>query len=317
MRFLKFTLLFAGSAVSAFAQENPNAPPVKVPSDVIVTENVEMGKGGDKILHADVYQPKTPPAAPLPAVIFVHGGGWSSGSYKGGSTKPYLAEHGYVAVSIEYRLSHVAPWPAQLEDCRLAVRWLRANAAKYGVDPNRIGAWGGSAGGHLVSCLGTMADQPQFDGDGGWPGVSSRVQAVVDGSGPVDFTTGSEGLKGSTPTTDSPMLIALFGGSFAQKSAIYQQASPITYVKAGDPPFLVIHGDQDHSVPIAQARKMVAALKAAHVPVEYIVVHNADHNGKSAPGFPPTSPIAGELNKMALAFLDKYLKNSPPASSAP
>lgn len=301
----------------AVAQENPNAPPLKMPPDVVVTENVETGKGGDQILHADVYQPKNPSGTALPAVIFIHGGGWSSGSYKGGSTKPYLVEHGYVAVSIEYRLSKVAPWPAQLEDCKMAVRWLRANAAKYGVDPNRIAAWGGSAGGHLAACLGTMGDQTQFEGDGGYPGVSSQVQAVVDGSGPVDFTTGSEGLKGSTPTTDSPMLLTLFGGSFAEKSAIYKQGSPITYVKAGDPPFLVIHGDQDHSVPIAQAEKMVAALKAANVPVQYIVVHNADHGGKAAPGFPPPSPTADEVNQQALAFLDHYLKNSAPASPAP
>jgi len=313
MQLLNSTLLLAFSTTLAFGQENPNAAPLIVPPDVVVTENVEMGKGGDNVLHADVYQPKAPSSPALPAVIFIHGGGWDTGSYKGGSTKPYLAQHGYVAVSIEYRLSKVAPWPAQIEDCKMAVRWLRSNAAKYGVDPNHIGAWGGSAGGHLAACLGTMGDQPQFEGNGGYPGVSSNVQAVVDGSGPVDFTTGSEGLKGSTPTQDSYMLIKLFGGSFADKSDIYKQGSPIAYVKAGDPPFLVTHGDQDHSVPIAQAQKMVAALKAANVPVEFIIVHNADHGGKSAPGFPPPTPNADEVNQQALAFLDKYLKNSTPA----
>jgi len=314
---LKWTLPLALSAACAFAQEDPHAPPLKVPPDVVVTENVEMGRGGDKILHADVYQPKNPSSTARPAVIFIHGGGWSTGSYKGGSSKPYLAQHGYVAVSIEYRLSNVAPWPAQLDDCKMAVRWLRSNAAKYGVDPGHIAAWGGSAGAHLACFLGTTGNQPQLEGLGGYAGVSSQVQAVVDNSGPVEFTTGSEGLKGSTPTQDSPMLITLFGGSFADKSDIYKQGSPITYVKAGDPPFLVIHGDQDRSVPIEQARKMVAALKAAHVPVEYIVIHNGGHGGKSMPGFPSPAPTEKEINRQALAFLDHYFKGGSPASSTP
>jgi acetyl esterase/lipase len=312
MKRLEPVFLFIFTATLACAQEGvapaTKAPAMKIPSDVVLTEDVAMGKGGNAILHCDVYEPKIAPSSPIPGVIFIHGGGWSTGSYKGGSTKPFLAQHGYVAVSIEYRLSKQAPWPAQIEDCKLAVRWLRANAAKYHVNPDRIACWGGSAGGHLAACLGTMGDLPKFEGTGGYPGVSSKVQAVVDGSGPVDFVNGSEGLKGSTPTQDAPMLVTLFGGTFAEKRAVYKEGSPIVYVKAGDPPFLVLHGDHDQSVPYAQAEKMVAALKTAGVPVQFITVHNGGHDGKAAPGLPPATPTADEVNKMALAFLDHYLK---------
>ena len=115
-------------------------------------------------------------------------GGWIGGTYHWGGIV-HLAQTGYFAASIEYRLDNVAKWPAQIEDCKLAVRWLRANAGKYHVDPNRIGVWGGSAGGHLVLCLGTMAEVKEYEGDVGYPGVSSAVQAVVDYYGPTDLVT--------------------------------------------------------------------------------------------------------------------------------
>ena len=271
-----------------------------------------MGKGGDTDLHADVCQPKNPSSPALPAILLIHGGGWYGGTYQGNAYGPALAQKGYVVASIEYRLTGVAPWPAQIEDCKLAVRWLRANAAKYGVDPNRIAAWGPSAGGHLSACLATMGDQPQFEGTGGYPGVSSKIQAVVDEWGPVEFISGSEGIGGAYAPKDSPMLIGLIGASFKDKPELYRAASPIAYVKAGDPPFFIVHGDKDASVPYTQSVKMAAALQAAGVPVEFITMHNAQHGARPVKGLPPPTPSHKEVNDRAIAFLDKYLKNGAP-----
>ena len=154
------------------------ASAIETPPDVVYTTV------NGTPLHARLAYPKNSTGL-LPAIIYIHGGGWRRGSYRI-RLADTIAEQGYFAMSVEYRLSGVAKWPAQIEDCSAAVRWLRANAAKYHVDPNRIGAWGESAGGHLVACLATMADQTQYDvGDN--PKVSSAVQAVVDFYGPTDL----------------------------------------------------------------------------------------------------------------------------------
>ncbi|MCX7825635.1 MAG: alpha/beta hydrolase, partial [Verrucomicrobiae bacterium] len=167
------------------------APPkARVPEGVEVIADVVIGKGGDRDLHVDIARPKNPPQAPMPAVLWIHGGGWSGGSHKGNRAM-MLATRGYFTASVEYRLSGEAKWPAQIEDCKHAVRWLRANAAKYNVNPDRIGCWGSSAGGHLCAFLGVSGDKPEFEGKGGYAGVSSRVQAVVDYCGPADMTEGS------------------------------------------------------------------------------------------------------------------------------
>jgi len=182
------------AAVSGFAE--PTNPPTArtvppkfaSPPSVEVLHDVVIGAGGTRTLHAEIARPKDPPATPMPAVLWIHGGGWNGGSHISNAAQ-WLAAHGYFTASIEYRLSDEAKWPAQIEDCKLGVRWLRANAAQYSVNPDRIGCWGHSAGGHLVACLGTI-DEPEFEGAGGYAGVSSRVQAVVDFCGPVDFSDG-------------------------------------------------------------------------------------------------------------------------------
>jgi acetyl esterase/lipase len=177
-----FHLLILALPISVTAQTNApvtHATPAitlaspPVPEGIEVQHDVVIGKGGTQDLHAEIAYPKGA-TKPLPAIIYIHGGGWIGGSYKHTSFMK-IATHGYFGASIEYRFSNVAKWPAQIQDCELAVRWLRANAAKYNVDPNRIGAWGDSAGGHLVACLGTMADVKEYQGDGGYPGVSGAV----------------------------------------------------------------------------------------------------------------------------------------------
>ena len=281
-------------ATSAAPVDSPPPPGITVLHDVVI------GKGGDRDLHAEIACPQNVTGL-LPAVIYIHGGGWSGGSF---TPSPILslAKAGYFAASIEYRLSGVAKWPAQIQDCKLGVRWLRANAAQYHVDPNRIGAWGASAGGHLVACLGTMADVKDYEGNGGYPGVSSAVQVVVDFFGPTDLTN---------HTPDTPLAIhlteILFGVPYDQNPQLWRRGSPLFYVKAGDPPMLIVHGDSDQMVPLAQSTVFDAALSHAGVPHQFLIVKNANHGFWPLPG-KTINPSNAGIDQTVYAFLDKSLK---------
>ena len=295
--FLTFALptsLTAQASAPATNSAPANPPP---PAGIVMLHDVVFGKGGDRDLHAEIAYPENAPA-PMPAIIYIHGGGWVGGSYKSAPIV-HLAQTGYFAASIEYRLDNVAKWPAQIEDCKLGVRWLRANAARYHVDPNRIGAWGDSAGGHLVACLGTMADVKEYEGDGGFPGTSSAVQAVIDYYGPTDFTHPAPGIY--TPKAIE-LTLGLFGVPFAQNTALWKSGSPLFYVKAGDPPMLLVHGDSDDLVPLAQSTVFDAALTRAGVPHQFLIVKNAGH------GFAVVDPSHPEVYQTVDAFLAKYLK---------
>ena len=280
----------------------PAAPEV-VPEGVAVLHDVVTGKGGNRDLHAEIAYPKNAPGL-LPAIVYIHGGGWLKGSQKGPRIAQF-AKSGYFVASIEYRLSNEAKWPAQIEDCKLGVRWLRANASLYHVDPNRIAVWGDSAGGHLAACIGTMGDEKEFEGNGGYPGVSSAVQAVVDFYGPTDLTVpASESTPKLTQLTEG-----LLGKTLAQDPTLWKQCSPITYVKAGDPPFLIAHGNSDILVPVAQSVRLDAALAKAGVPHQLIIVKNAGHVFKPMPGT-TIDPSHADILKSVFAFLDTYLKHS-------
>lgn len=270
-----------------------------VPAAVKVEKGIEYGKGGDVVLKLDLYQPADEgksDAALRPAIIFVHGGAW-----KGGNREIYhyycvkLAEQGYVVATVSYRLSDVAPFPAAVQDVKCAVRWLRANAQRLHVDPNRIAMAGGSAGGHLSMMAGYVTDQPELEGTGGHPEVSSRIQAVVNLYGPTDLTTDF--------ARDNDVVVKFLGGeSYADDPDLYAQASPITHVSADDPPTLILHGSIDTVVPISQAELLVDKLKAAGVPYEYDRVE----------GWPHTMDLEANVNRHCLAkieeFLDKHLQ---------
>jgi acetyl esterase/lipase len=266
---------------------------------VLMMHDVVYGQGGMQALHAEIAFPRTGLKA-LPAIIYIHGGGWIGGSNK---EAPLLqiAQAGYFAASIEYRLDNAAKWPAQIEDCQLAVRWLRAHADGYHVDPNRIGVWGASAGGHLVTCLGTMADQAQYD-VGGYPGVSSAVQAVVDYYGPTDFTR----VGAYTPTAIH-LCEGLFGVAYEENPALWKSGSPVFFVKPGDPPMLLVHGDSDGLVPLEQSTELDQALSRAGVPHQFIIVKNADHGFAPRPGT-TIAPSGNEINAAVFAFFEQYLK---------
>jgi acetyl esterase/lipase len=289
---------------AAAANPAPAPKPVHVPDNIEALPEMVYGQGGGVDLHAFVAYPKKSTGL-LPAIIEIHGGGWIHGGPSEG-TAVWIATHGYFCASIEYRLDNVAKWPAQIEDCKLAVRWLRANAAKYNVDPNRIGVFGGSAGGHLVACLATMADQKQYD-VGAYPGVSSAVQAVADYFGPTDFVT---------PGNYSPAAInlteGLIGMPYAQNPDAWKSASPVFFVKAGDPPVLIVQGAADRLVPPAQSIEFDAALTKAGVEHQLILVKNGDHGFKPNPPGSTIDPSNAEISKALFAFFDKHLKTPTP-----
>ena len=251
--------------------------PQQVPEGGKVYKDIEYAKPDGKPQLLDLFVPEKA-GGPLPLVIWVHGGCWSMGN-KQWQPIPALSmtAHGYAVATINYRLSGEAKWPAQIHDCKAAVRFLRAHARDYHLDPERFGAWGSSAGGHLVAMLGTAGGVKELEGDLGNPGVSSRVQAVCDWFGPSDFLTiGKFPSNIKHDSADGPEG-KLFGKPIHENEAMAKQASPTTYITKDDPPFLVMHGDKDMTVPYSQSEELAAALKKAGVWVKFITVPGGGH----------------------------------------
>ncbi|MCL6518411.1 MAG: alpha/beta hydrolase [Armatimonadetes bacterium] len=281
------------------------APRLAIPADIEIIRNVEYGKGGDEPLTLDIVRPKRPSIKPMPAVIFVHGGGWQSGSKEAGIRKIIpLAQNGYFCVTINYRLTDKAPFPAQIEDCKCAVRWLRAHAKDYNVDSNHIGAWGSSAGGHLVALLGTSGGVKELEGNGGWEKFSSKVQAVADYFGPTDFLYWAEEAKKKGFNIEelerkraNGAISKLLGGPFSKKIDVAKKASPTTYIDKKDPPFFIAHGENDDLVPLSQSKAFYEALKKNGIECTLHIVKGAGHGFKSP-----------EPDKLVMDFFDKHLK---------
>lgn len=231
----------------------------------------------DVPLYVDIAYPQATAGMPfpdrMPAVIEVHGGGWhlASKAIFRGMLMPLL---GYFYVSLDYRLSGQARWPAQIHDVKTAIRWLRANADHYHIDPDRIGLWGGSAGGHLVSLAALTPDLPELEGEGGWPGVSTRVQAVAAVNPPTDFLAADWQDWLTVPGGPAEML---FGGSLHNFPDQVRLASPITHARADAPPFLFIHGTADDVVPFSQSQKLHEALIAIGAQSTLIAHEGVDH----------------------------------------
>jgi acetyl esterase/lipase len=241
----------------------------------------------------DLYVPEKA-AAPVPAIIWIHGGGWRNGS-KERPPGVLLAARDYAIASINYRLSQHAVFSAQIEDCKAAIRWLRANAKQYNLDPDHFGVWGASAGGHLAALLGTAGSVQKWDRTGGNTGQSSRVQAVVDLFGPTDLLK----MGGSHNNPKSPESL-LVGGPLQENKEKAAEANPIAYVSKDVAPFLILHGDKDPAVPISQSEMLADALKRAGVEVTFKPIKVAGHGG---PAF--NSP---ENLRLIREFFDKHLK---------
>ncbi|MBM4076939.1 MAG: hypothetical protein FJ267_15020, partial [Planctomycetes bacterium] len=285
---------------------------------VRIEKGIRYGRGGDTDLFLDLASPVTI-VSKHPAIVFIHGGGWYTGNRDQYHNEIRMAaERGYVAVTVSYRLTPFENrktrtdqpancFPAQIEDIKCAIRWLRANAEKYHVDSERIGIKGSSAGGHLSLLAGVTSTEMGFEGTGGNSGVSSRVQAVVNYYGPTDL------LKlHASGTKASLMVEQLMGGAPGKDSLLnsnkildpYQLASPIHHLSADDPPILSIHGDKDPIVPIDQATSFDERAKSKGV--SHVLLRFADQ----AHGF------SGESRKTAIeasfTFFDRHLKVQRP-----
>lgn len=273
----------------------PTVTPVVTGYELI--RNVEYGKGGGHVLLLDIYRPLKPITSPTPAVIWIHGGGWSTGD-KYPSTVTLLAKAGFFCVSINYRLSGEAKFPAAVEDCKCAVRWLRANAASFNVDPDAIGVWGGSAGGHLSLMVACADASAGLEGSGGWEGVSSRVQAACSYYGPADLA----GIFGQSAVN------SFIDASLQQDPDAFRRASPIFYVSAADPPLLLVHGNKDFVVPLSQSEAMLEAYQKQGLDARLIEVENAGH-GFSQVGSQPISPSKTEYEQAVVDFFIRNLCN--------
>ncbi len=242
----------------------------------------------------------------VPAIVHIHGGAWRNGRKSAGRALEF-ARQGLVGVSINYRLSGVALFPAGVFDCKRAIRWVRAHAAKYGIDPERIGVVGGSAGGHLAALLGTSGDDPYLEGHEGYLEQSSRVQAVVDHYGAVDFLRMEDApgrMRHLTP--DSPESLWL-GRTVTEVPDLARMANPITYIDSADPPMLIIHGENDGIVIIEQSEYLYEALRAAGVESEFIRVANADHGYRPTPEGATIIPSREEIFAKEIEWFKKTL----------
>ena len=266
-----------------------------------VERDVTYCLAGSAALKMDIYYPRQSDGRPAPVALNVHGGGWSSGDKANNASEapdiPELVARGYLVAAVNYRMAPDAQFPAMIEDVKCAVRYLRAHASNYQLDPNRIGAWGCSAGGHLVSLLGLTMPEDNFEGNGGYSEFSSRVQAVVDMAGPSDVST--------LGRYDAALAMSVFGTAAYGDPALVK-ASPLTYVNAKAPPFLIVQGDRDITVQPVMSKRLYDGLKAAGADATLLMVKNAGHcPSATTPGMAPTR----EEVTMAIAdFFDQHLR---------
>ncbi len=261
--------------------------------------------GGDANQRLDQIAPALSQyATPLaPVIVWIHGGGWEQGSYHQNPARA-MAAHGYAVASIGYRLSSQAKFPAQIEDCRAAIRWLRAHSSEYHLDASRIGVWGASAGGHLAALLGTASAHKAFDvGDN--LDQSSAVLCVIDSFGPTDFLQWGDPPVPAAYNTPNTALARLLGGPVADREALARLASPVHFVDKDSAPFLILHGEKDPIVPMQQSVVLDAALRRAGVESTLVIVPGGGHGGASF-----ADPKY--LSQMA-AFMDRHLRK--PAAS--
>jgi acetyl esterase/lipase len=289
-----FVSIIAFTALAQeLAQEKAKTEP-KAPEGVNWEQDVVFGKGGDTELHLDIAHPKES-GKPLPCIVVIHGGGWRGGNFKVHVPQIFdFAKAGYVSATVQYRLVPAARWPAQIEDVKCAVRYLRANADKYGIDKQRFSAIGFSAGAHLSMLLGTMDEKDGLEGNGGNEGQSSKVQAVVSYFGPTDLAAKD------FPVQVNGMIYDFLGGTPDEKSGNFKAASPVTYIDKDDAPILMFMGTKDRLVPYNQAYVLADAMTKAGLGGRVELILGADHGWGGAE--------LVRTGATGLAFFNEHLK---------
>jgi acetyl esterase/lipase len=271
-----------------------------VPGGVAVQEDIVYAKNEKRELHLDLFSPSKKGNALYPGVILIHGGGWRSGNRQmEWPMAQYMAARGYVAATVEYRLSVETLYPAGIYDLKAAIRWMRANASNLSVDPEKIAVYGCSAGGELAAFLGTTGDMKKFEGNIGYPEYSDRVQAVVDVDGVVDFTTPAESAKDDDPKKPEAGK-AWFGASFKEKPELWREASPIIYVDKNTSPILFVNSALERYH--AGRDEMIVELNKLGVHSEVHTIPDTPHP------FWLFHPWFDEASGIIVTFLDKTLK---------
>jgi acetyl esterase/lipase len=270
----------------------------EAPPGFKIVRDLDYVGTGNKRQMLDLYLPESKTSKPRPLVVYIHGGGWENGSKNQADVLLNLIKgRDFAGASINYRLTDEAVWPAQIHDCKAAIRALRAHAAENQINPDKIAVFGISAGGHLASMLGVTGSAKELEGElGPHLSQSSGVTCVLDFCGPSNFLTFAG--EGTIINVDDPKtgLSKLIGGTVKQKPDVARNASPVNHITSDDAPFLIIHGDNDNIVRYAQATEFEAALQKAKIPATLITGTDGGHVFFSAPLFERMS-----------AFLDRHL----------
>jgi acetyl esterase/lipase len=289
-----FLLILINIGAVNFSAADNSGMPSGIPDNVELVRNVIYNDSQQKM---DIMLPKPRPKEALPVIVYIHGGGWNSGSKEWGDWKvASFVKDGFIGVSIDYRLSPKYTFPVQLNDCKCAIRFLRAKAKDYNINPDKIGVWGESAGGHLVALLGTTSSTKELEGDGGYREYSSKVSSVVDYFGPTQLFD----LKENTYAKKA--VGGMVGADYSEENIEkFKKASPIYYVSKNSAPILIMHGALDNLVPISQSQMFYDKLKNNGVDATFYIVKDAGH------GFPKSKEL-DDLYKMTLDFFKRTLK---------
>jgi acetyl esterase/lipase len=282
-------------------------PQILSKEDIDVYENIVYSVADGQELKLDIAVPKYL-KAPAPVIVDIPGGSWRVVN-KSAEDALFYAKYGFIGVSVTHRTSDIAVFPAAVHDCKTVIRWLRAHAKEFNINPDKIGVTGFSSGGHLAVLLGTSGGDSFLEGKGDYLDFSSSVQAVVDHFGPTDFLRMNESERADRIdhfAGDSPESLFL-GGPLRDKGELAHLANPITYIDAKDPPVLIGHGAKDGLVIINQSELLHEALKKVGVPTDFIRVKNADHMYRPYKWDAEISPTIDDMNRLTVEWFQKWL----------
>jgi acetyl esterase/lipase len=297
------------TAETTYKKLAPSYPFIRIasgeaPASVRALTGITYVRRGGRDLQLDLYlpvRPARPAPGGVPGIVFVHGGGWRAGVRANFAPLAIrMAQHGYAAATISYRLSPEAPYPAAVQDARAAVRWMRTHAGAYGIDPGRIAIGGGSAGGQIAALAGVTDGLARFDPDDGPGAVSSGVQAIVNIDGLSDFTSEAARRYEDDPSKQPSSAGAWFGGRYAEKTDLWREASPLFHVHAGMPPVLFIGSAQPRFS--LGREEMLARMREVGVPGRVVLVPGTPHS------FWLFEPWIGPTVEAVAGFLDDYLR---------